>query len=353
MKNLTIRKIDDMHVHLRQGDMLRNVLPPTVMQCGKALVMPNTNPPIATPEDVIAYRQTILAALAPQTMFTPLMTFKILPSTTIEQVRAMQNSGAVAGKLYPEGVTTNSEDGVRDLTTLYEIYRAMEECGLVLCIHGEVPGVFSLDREKAFLGTLEKLAGDFPRLRIVLEHATTADAIKTVSSLPANVAATLTVHHLYITLDDVIGDRLQPHLFCKPIAKRESDRQALRDAVISGNKKFFLGTDSAPHAVEAKECACGAAGVYSAPVIVPALIQLFEDLGCLDRFEPFVSEFGSRFYGLSLNEERLTVANQSWLVPKIYNGVVPFMADQELRWKVVENDDAGKADASAKALSAS
>lgn len=332
MGNLTIRKIDDMHVHLRQGAMLENVLPHSVAQCGKALVMPNTAPPIVTADDVSSYRDAIMKLVPKGAKFEPLMTFKVVAGTLPEHIPGLKAAGAVAGKLYPEGVTTNSEDGVRDLSKLYDTYAAMQEHGLVLCLHGEVPGVFCLDREKAFLETLQKLSCDFPKLRIVLEHATTADAIEAVKKLPSNVAATLTVHHLYITLDDVIGDKLSPHHFCKPIAKRHEDRDALVEAATSGNPKFFLGTDSAPHAIAAKECDCGAAGVYTAPVIVPALAQLFEDQGKIDRLESFTSEFGSRFYGLAQNEEKLTVLEQEWQVPANYDGVVPFLAGKTLRW---------------------
>lgn len=337
MKQFTIRKFDDMHVHLRQGAMLANVLPHTMSQCGKALVMPNTAPAIATAEDVVQYERSIreiVQRINPHSSFRPLMTFKILPTTTPAQVLALKGVGTVAGKLYPEGVTTNSEDGVRDFNALRDVYAAMEENNLVLCLHGEAPGAFCLDREKLFLETLERIASDFPRLRIVLEHATTADAITCVRQLTGNVAATITVHHLYITLDDVIGDKLNPHLFCKPIAKRDADREALREAATSGNSKFFLGTDSAPHPVETKECSCGAAGVYTAPVLMPALAQLFEDLNCFDKLESFAARFGSEFYGLPLNTETVTLVEDAWSVPKQMDGVVPFMFGETLRWRL-------------------
>lgn len=333
--------MDDMHVHLRQGQMLANVVEHTALQCGKALVMPNTMPAILTAADVTAYKESILQHIPKGVNFQPLMTFKVTAATNPKEMVALKNAGAIAGKLYPEGVTTNSADGVRDLKELYSVYSAMQDAGLVLCLHGEKPGVFSMDREAAFLETLEQLVADFPKLRIVLEHATTKAAVDMVTALPSNVAATLTVHHLYITLDDVIGDRLNPHLFCKPIAKRESDRVSLVAAATSGNPKFFLGTDSAPHAIEAKECACGAAGVYSAPVVLPALAQLFEKHGCLDKLECFVAEYGSRFYGLALNSDILVLEKSKWTVPSEYGGVVPFMAGQELDWAVSQTNAKG------------
>jgi dihydroorotase len=335
MNDITIRCIDDFHVHLRQGDMLAHVLPYTAEQCARALVMPNTTPPILTPEDVANYRKEIEASLPEHSSFTPLMTFKIVPSTTPEMVRELKKAGVVAGKLYPEGVTTNSEDGVKDLSQLYPVYTAMEQEGLVLCLHGEVPGVFSMDRESAFLSTLRQLAKDFPKLKIVLEHATTAEAVETVAELPDNVAATLTVHHLRITLDDVIGDKINPHHFCKPIAKRPEDRSALVKAATSGNPKFFLGTDSAPHSVESKECCCGAAGVYTAPVMLPVLAELFDEMGALDKLEDFTSTFGANHYGLPYNTGTIHLTKKPWIVPEQYDGVVPFMAGKTLQWRIL------------------
>ncbi len=331
---LTIRKIDDMHVHLRQGEMLQSVLPFTMSQCARALVMPNTMPPIVNVEDVVNYRKAILEAQRGRHEFEPLMTFKVVPSTSPEEVRALKQAGAIAGKLYPEGVTTNSDDGVGDFDALYPVYEEMEKEGLVLCLHGEMPGVFSLDREHAFLDVLIKIAKDFPSLKIVLEHATTASAISTVKDLPENVACTLTVHHMYITLDDLIGDKLNPHVFCKPIAKRPEDRDAVLDAALSGNPKFFFGSDSAPHTIASKECACGAAGVYSAPILLPALCQLFERNDALERLQPFTSEFGANFYGLPLNTRMIELSKKRWTVPDQYDGVRPFLAGSQLDWQL-------------------
>lgn len=334
---MQLRRIDDMHVHLRQGDMLAGVLAQTVKQCARALVMPNTSPAVLTAEDVINYRRAILDLLPAGVDFKPLMTFKVAPSTTASQVKALKACSAVAGKLYPDGVTTNSQGGVTDFESLYPVYEAMQEEGLVLCLHGEMPGAFSLDRESKFLSVLQAIAADFPALKIVLEHATTAEAIECVRSLGPNVAATLTVHHLYITLDDVIGGNLNPHVFCKPVAKRPEDRDALIAAAISGNAKFFLGSDSAPHHISAKECACGAAGVYTAPVLVPALVELFEMHGALAKLEAFTSEFGAKFYGLPLNEGLLTLEEKAWTVPDDYHGVKPFLSGLKLKWSIKED----------------
>lgn len=323
-----------MHVHLRQGDMLHQVLSHTALQCERALVMPNTLPPILTAIDLVKYRESIIDALAGVDGFTPLMTFKIVPGTTPDEIHSLKMNGAIAGKLYPDGVTTNSEGGVTDFKALYPVYKAMQDDGLVLCLHGEMPGAFSLDRETLFLDVLRTIAADFPGLKVVLEHATTGDAIRCVSELPGNVAASLTVHHLYLTLDDIVGDRLNPHAFCKPIAKRPEDRDMLVQAATSGNPKFFLGSDSAPHPIPSKECACGAAGVYTAPVLLPALMELFERNNKLDRLEAFTSEFGAKFYGLPLNKNMITLTEESWIVPDEYHGVKPFLSGSTLNWKV-------------------
>lgn len=336
MKTIRIRKIDDMHVHVRQGEMLKKVLPYTAQQCGRALLMPNTQPPVVTAQDLTNYRQSVESLLEPGMEFRPLMTFRVMPSTDPAMVKAHKKANATAGKLYPDGLTTNSEGGVTDFKALYPTYAAMQEEGLVLCLHGELPGTFSLDRESAFLSTLKMLAKDFPKLKIVLEHVTTADAVETVTSLPANVAATITAHHMRATLDDLLGDRLNPHLFCKPILKRPSDRDAVLKAATSGNPKFFLGSDSAPHSVETKECACGAAGVYTAPVLLPVLAENFENVGRLDKLEDFTSRFGAEFYGLPLNNESIELIAQTWTAKDQYDGVVPFMAGHTFKWKLAD-----------------
>lgn len=332
---MRLRKFDDMHLHLRQGEMLKLVLPYTLSQCARALVMPNTSPAVLTASDLTNYRSEILqAAGSAKAGFEPLMTFKITPACDSSSIASLKSAGAIAGKLYPDGVTTNSEGGVRDFRALFPVYDAMQEAGLVLCLHGELPGAFSIDREEKFLEVLQEIAARFTRLKIVLEHVTTAAAVACVSALPANVAATITLHHLYITLDDLLGDKLNPHNFCKPVAKRPEDREALIKAATSGSAKFFFGSDSAPHSIEAKECACGAAGVYSAPVLAPLLKQLFDDAGS-DQLENFVSRFGADFYGLPVNQDFIELKEEEWLVPEVLDGIKPFMAGSRLRWRLV------------------
>jgi dihydroorotase len=334
MNRLEIRRPDDFHAHVRQGPLLAQAVPMS-NDFGRVLVMPNTVPHVLTAADAKAYREAIVDAGA---SFEPLMTISIAPSTTPEIVREASVHGVVAGKLYPDGVTTNSEGGVRDLADLEPVFRAMEECGLVLCLHGETPGVFVLDREAAFVETtLPWLVTSFPGLRIVLEHVTTAQAVDAVRAGPAHVGATITVHHLAITLDDVIGDRLEPHNFCKPVAKRPDDRAALVDAATSGDPAFFLGTDSAPHLQEAKECSGGAAGVFTAPLALAVLAEIFEARGALDRLEGFTSVHGADFYGLSPSEETVELVRHAWDVPASIDGLVPFRAGRTLGWQIVRD----------------
>lgn len=330
---ISIRRPDDFHVHLREGAMLQLVAPVTERQFARALVMPNLSQPVATGWAVARYREEILAA-APK--LQPLMTIKLLDGMTPEVILTAKAAGAVAAKLYPRGVTTNAEDGVSDPLALGPVYAAMEECGMVLCLHGETPGVFCMDREAAFLTTVSDIANGFPKLKIVLEHVSTQAAVFHVMALGPNVAATITVHHLFLTLDDVVGDRLKPHAFCKPIAKTPADRNALQKAVLSGNPKFFLGTDSAPHTISAKE-ESGCAGVFSAPVAMPLLAEVFERAGLLARLEAFTSEHGARFYGLPLNEGTIDLLKEPWHVPFAYMPprVISFKGGEKLPWQVV------------------
>jgi dihydroorotase len=293
--------------------------------------MPNTTKPILTARDAVRYREEII--FETPVWFKPLMTIKLVRSTTPEVIADAKDAGVVAGKVYPEGVTTNSDDGVRNVKELYGVFEAMEKAGMILCLHGEVPDAFCLDREDAFLLALEDIATTFPKLKIVLEHITTASAAHVVTVLPANVAATITVHHLFITLDDVIGGMLSPHNFCKPVAKRPHDREALLRAAVSGNPKFFLGTDSAPHAAEKKECASGCAGCFTAPMALPALASIFDREGALNKLEAFTSTFGAEFYGLPLNEGEISLVKEDWRIPQVC-GVVPFMAGKTLSWRL-------------------
>jgi dihydroorotase len=333
---LTMRRPDDFHVHLRDGWTLKQVVSATAGVFARALVMPNTQPPILDARDAIRYRSEILNAWN-RSGFTPLMTIQIVDATTPETVRTASQAGVVAGKLYPAGVTTNSENGATDVKALYPVFEEMERVDMALCLHGEEPGEFCLERESYFLDALEQLAGSFPKLRIVLEHLSSREAVETVLALPETVAATITAHHLLLTLDDIVGDKLQPHHFCKPLPKTPLDRAALIEAAVSGDPKFFFGSDSAPHRVPTKECEAGAAGVFSAPSALATLAAVFEDEGGLERLEDFVSGHGARFYGLQPNEGTITLERRPWKVPRRYcDEFVPFMADKTLAWRLAD-----------------
>lgn len=332
LDTLTIRRPYDLHVHLRSGALLRDVLRHTASDCAAALVMPNTTPPVRTGLDVARYREEIRAALPAGSRFTPLMTVKVVQDTLPEELRSAAEAGAVAGKAYPAGVTTNSADGVVDFRALAPLWATMQELDLVLSIHGEAPGSFCLDRERDFLPRLRWIATAFPRLRIVLEHVSSAAAVSALSGLPPTVGATITAHHLLLTLDDVIGGELHPHSFCKPLAKRPEDRDALIRAATSGDPRFFLGSDSAPHPRSRKESADGCAGVFTAPILLPLLATIFECAGALGRLEAFSSVHGPTFYRLPVATETVSLVRRAWTVPGSYGDVVPFMAGQELPW---------------------
>lgn len=334
---ISIRRPDDFHLHVRQGPLLAAVVPETSRVFGRALIMPNTLPPVASPADVRRYSGEVRAAARNQE-FEPLFAFKISDRSaelwSAENLREAAVEGMVAGKLYPEGATTNSDDGVRNTDELYPLFEAMQRAGTVLAIHGEEPAAFCLDREAAFLPRLVRIAADFPRLQIVLEHVSSKEAVETVGSLPETVAATVTLHHLMHTLDDLIGGLIAPHNFCKPLVKTPADRDALREVVFGGDPKFFFGSDSAPHPRDAKESAHGSAGVFSAPVALPALADLFEKAGALDRLEEFTAGFGADFYRLPRSRATTTLLESPWVVPADIAGVVPFLAGSTLRWSV-------------------
>jgi dihydroorotase len=332
-ETIIIRAPDDMHVHLREGDLLRCVLPHTTRHFRRALVMPNLQRPITTGHEAAAYRTQILGLA--KTPFEPLMTIKLTHDTDARTIRDAAGCGVVAVKLYPEGVTTNSSNGVRDLGDIHpDVFHAMIDTGMVLCVHAEEPGVFSMDREAAYIDVwLSRLVVAHTDLKVVIEHATTARAIDFVKAAGCNVAATITAHHLLITLDDVIGDKLRPHNFCKPIAKTPRDRDALVAAATSGDPKFFLGTDSAPHTSATKQCASGCAGCFTAPIAMSLLAAVFERVRTLDRLEAFTSQYGAEFYGLRLNDAHLTLERTGLVIPDVYEGqVVPFMSGQTLSW---------------------
>ena len=312
---------------------MRAVLPFTEQAFARALIMPNTTPTeIRTAVDAAVYRGEMKEHC--RRGFTPLMTIKLLDRTTPHEIIACKSAGVIAGKVYPQGVTTNSDNGPVDMHVLYPVFAEMERVGMVLCLHGEDPKAFCMDRESVFLAQLCEIARSFPKLKIVLEHVTTLQAVGVVKELPDTVAATITAHHLYLTLDDVIGAKLHPHNFCMPIAKRPEDRDALRRAVLSGNPKFFLGTDSAPHTRETKECAEGCAGVFTAPMVIPLLTSFFEEFEALEMFERFTSESGARFYGLPLNEEKIRLIRQPFHIPEVIEGIVPYLAGKTLNWRI-------------------
>ncbi|MDP3585097.1 MAG: dihydroorotase [Thiobacillus sp.] len=339
---LTITRPDDWHIHFRDGSAMQSVLPDTARVFGRAIAMPNLKPPVVNVDDAAAYRARLLAAAA-GTAFEPLMTLYLTDNTTPEEIRRAGECGFVhAVKYYPAGATTNSDSGVTDLTKAYKAISAMEEVGMPLLLHGEVvdADVDVFDREAVFIERhLVRLLRDFPRLKIVLEHITTRQAAEFVTAAPANVAATITVHHLLYNRNAMFRGGIRPHLYCLPVLKREQHRQALVAAAISGNPKFFLGTDSAPHAIGAKETACGCAGIYSAHAAIELYAEAFEDAGALDRLEAFASFYGADFYGLPRHTGCITLRRESWTAPQQIQlgdtALVPLRAGEAIRWRVV------------------
>lgn len=341
MEKITLRRLFDAHCHCRIGEMLFNVLRHTARYCAYATVMPNLEKAILSGKDVRRYREEIDLALnnyKEKYDFTPQMTIAIRDNTTPEMVYEAKKAGAIAGKIYPLGVTTNSDKGLRNFFSenITKTFRTMEEKGVLLLIHGEIDRDRTLvtKREEVCLPIVYKLSLKFPNLKIVLEHITTKNAVELILKLHKNVAATITAHHLYLTLNDVIGYGIQPHHGCMPIPKDFDDRDALIWAATSGNKKFFLGSDSAPHLRENKECAIGACGVFTAPVLPQILAEVFEKQNALDRLGDFTSTYGSQFYGLPKNTGTITLIKKPWIVPDEYNGIVPFKAGGTLAWKL-------------------
>ena len=336
-QTLTIRSPDDWHVHLRDDAMLERVARHTARQFARAIVMPNLAPPVTTVAAAAAYRDRIVAAAGPG--FTPLMTCYLTDQSDPDELARGHAEGVwVAAKLYPAGATTNSASGVTDFARLVPTLERMQAIGMVLCVHGEVtdPEVDTFDREAVFIErVLSKIVEGFPALKIVLEHVTTEEAVGFVTSAGPNVAATVTPQHLVINRNALFAGGLRPHAYCLPVAKREQHRLAVRAAAVSGLPKFFLGTDSAPHAREAKESACGCAGIFNAPFALESYVAVFEEENALERFEAFASEHGARFYGLPLNEGTVTLEKAESDVPAEIDGVVPFHAGETLRWRMV------------------
>ena len=338
----TILRPDDWHLHLRDGDALKAVLPDTARQFARAIVMPNLRPPVTTTEMAIAYHARIKAALPNGASFEPLMTLYLTDNTPPAEIAKAKLSGVVhAVKLYPAGATTNSDSGVTDLSKCAAVFAEMEKQGMPLLIHGEVTDshVDVFDREKVFIDKhLTPLLNSFQMLKIVFEHITTKDAVDFVKSASANVAATITAHHLLMNRNDMFTGGMRPHHYCLPVLKRERHQLALVEAAISGNPKFFLGTDSAPHAKNTKEAACGCAGMYTAHSAIELYAKVFEAENALDKLEGFASFYGADFYGLPRNTDKITLVKQSWQVPETlpYDGdvLVPLMAGQTLDWQL-------------------
>jgi dihydroorotase len=339
---LTITRPDDWHLHLRDGEAMRSVVAATARVFARAVVMPNLKPPVTTVAQAAAYRERIASALSPSTRFAPLMTLYLTDVTTADEIARARASGFIIGvKYYPAGATTNSDAGVTDLARAYPALAAMEKLGLPLLLHGEVTDadVDIFDREQVFVDRqLTRIARDFPGLKIVLEHITTREAAEFVAAAPPWIAATITPQHLLYSRNALFAGGLRPHLYCLPVLKRETHRQAIVLAATSGNAKYFLGTDSAPHARHTKESGCCSAGCYTAHAAIELYAEAFEAIGALDRLEGFASFHGADFYGLPRNTDTITLRREAWTVPAEYafgeHAVVPLRAGETMRWQV-------------------
>lgn len=342
MDSITLTRPDDWHLHLREGDSLASVLPHTARCFGRAIVMPNLKLPITTTKRALDYRELILAALPENSRFEPLMTLYLTDDTPPEEIARAKLSGRIHGvKLYPAGATTHSDAGVTRLSRCFHTLEKMQELGIPLLIHGEVtaPEIDIFDREKAFLEmTLGPLVERFPDLKVVIEHITTRDAVQYVEVTGPNIGATITAHHLLMNRNALFLGGIRPHNYCLPVLKREEHREALVEAAISGNPKFFLGTDSAPHAKHTKEAACGCAGLYTAHAAIELYASAFEEAHALDKLEGFASFHGADFYGLPRNKDRITLVRKEWRVPDSYkfgeDEVVPMRAGESLAWQL-------------------
>ena len=338
----TIRRPDDWHVHLRDGEMLKDVVNYTARQFGRAIIMPNLKPPVTTVKAGRAYRDRILAALDPALDFTPLITCYLTDTINADEVASGHDEGVfTACKLYPANATTNSAHGVTDVKNISAVLEAMQKNGMPLLVHGEVThaDVDIFDREAVFIDeVLKGIIADYPELKIVFEHITTQEAAEFVAESGPNIAATITPHHLAFNRNAIFQGGIRPHYYCLPIAKREKHRLALRKAAISGSSKFFLGTDTAPHTIDAKESACGCAGIFNAPYAMESYAKTFEEEGALDKLEGFASEHGPRFYGLPLNEDQITLTRKENVVPESLdvanNRIIPFHAGETLAWSI-------------------
>ncbi len=346
--SITLIQPDDLHLHVREGDTLKSVVPDTARQFSRAIIMPNLSDPITTVEQAQKYREEILASVADIDNhsggnFEPLMTLYLTDKTTAETILEAKSSGIIhALKLYPAGATTNSDKGVTNLENIYPALESMQKTGIPLLVHGEVtdPAIDIFDRERVFIETiLEPLIKRFPTLKVVLEHITTSDAVEFVTNAPDTIAATITAHHLLMNRNTIFAGGIRPHHYCLPILKRETHRQALVKAATSGNPKFFLGTDSAPHTQGAKESACGCAGMYTAYHAMELYAEAFDTADALDKLEGFSSIFGADFYGLSQNTKTIILSRENWEVPKQLplgkEKIIPLRAGEQCHWALV------------------
>lgn len=343
---LSLVRPDDWHLHLRDGPHMADVVGATADVFGRAIIMPNLRPPVTTTEAATAYRDRILGALPKGARFQPLMTLYLTDNTGADEIARATTSGVIhAIKYYPAGATTHSDSGVTSLERVYPALEAIERHGLILSLHGETvdDDIDIFDRERVFVErSLAAIVRDFPGLKVVLEHVTTADAVAFVDAAPARIAATITPQHLLYSRNALFAGGIRPHVYCLPVLKRETHRRALVRAAISGSPKYFLGTDSAPHARHTKEAACGCAGCYTAPLALPLYAEVFDDAGALDRLEGFASHFGADFYGLPRNVDMVTLRRETWTVPERYpygdRDIVPLCAGETLRWRVSRPD---------------
>lgn len=345
MTRLTLTRPDDWHVHLRDGQALNTTVADISRYNGRAIIMPNTVPPITTTAMAQAYQSRILAQQPPAS-FTPLMTLYLTDNTSVNEIyMAKQSQFVVAAKLYPAGATTNSDSGVSQIQRIYPVLEAMQETGMILLVHGEVTHseVDIFDREAQFLNeVLAPILRDFPRLKVVLEHITTEEAVRFVQAANDNLAATITAHHLLFNRNHMLAGGIRPHYYCLPILKRAKHQQALIEAATSGSKKFFLGTDSAPHSQDKKETACGCAGSYTAHAALELYAEVFDQVGKLDQLEAFASHNGADFYGIARNTQTITLVKQNWLVPtQLPFGdeyLVPIRAGEYIQWTVLNEE---------------
>jgi dihydroorotase len=341
MTELTITRPDDWHIHLRDGEQLKDTVRDVSRYMGRAIIMPNLVPPVTNTEEALGYHQRIMEQ-QPQGNFDPLMVLYLTDKTSPDEIKKAKATGKIyAAKLYPAGATTNSDSGVTSIKNIYPVLEAMQEAGMLLLIHGEVTDseIDIFDREKTFIDNILKdVVADFPELKIVLEHITTKDAAEFVASAGDNVAATITAHHLLFNRNHMLAGGIRPHYYCLPILKRNIHQEALIKAATSGSPKFFLGTDSAPHMKHAKEAACGCAGSYTAHAAIELYAETFEAAGALDKLEAFASLNGPDFYGLPRNSDTITLVKESWDVPASYplgdDQVVPIRAGETINWKV-------------------